>query len=53
MTKVLVDNFVKFYYSPLESIILDCDDSNAITHGQQQFSSLYSIPIMVILPNTH
>ncbi len=38
MAKVFVDNFIKSYDSPPESIILDCDDTNAITHGQQQFS---------------
>ena len=44
IAKVFVDNFIESYPKPPELIILDSDDTNAITHGQQElnlFNSYY------------
>ncbi|NOQ73067.1 MAG: IS1380 family transposase [Crocinitomix sp.] len=38
MTKVFIDNFIGSYDVAPEFIILDSDDTNAITHGQQELT---------------
>lgn len=44
MAKVFVDTFIASYPAPPEVIILDCDDTSALTYGQQEltlFNSYY------------
>ncbi len=44
MAGVFVDTFIASYPSPPEVIILDCDDTSALTYGQQEltlFNSYY------------
>ena len=38
MGKMLVDHFIGSYPSPPEAIIIDCDDTNHITYGQQELT---------------
>ncbi len=38
MAKVFIDNFIASYPKAPELIILDCDDTNALTYGQQELS---------------
>jgi Transposase DDE domain group 1 len=38
MAKVFIDNFIASYPKALGLIILDCDDTNALTYGQQELS---------------
>lgn len=38
MAKVFIDNFVGSYDSPPGFIILDCDDTSALTYGQQELA---------------
>jgi hypothetical protein len=44
MAKVFVDTFIASYPAPPDVIILDCDDTSALTYGQQEltlFNSYY------------
>lgn len=38
MAKVFIDNFIASYSKAPDLIILDCDDTNALTYGQQELS---------------
>lgn len=38
MAKVFIDNFIASYPKAPDMIILDCDDTNALTYGQQELS---------------
>jgi len=38
MAKVFIDNFIVSYPKAPDLIILDCDDTNALTYGQQELS---------------
>ncbi|MCA1744962.1 MAG: IS1380 family transposase [Bacteroidales bacterium] len=38
MAKVFVDSFIASYPAPPDVIILDCDDTDAVTYGHQQLS---------------
>jgi len=38
MAKVFIDNFISSYPEAPGLIILDCDDTNALTYGQQELS---------------
>lgn len=38
MAKVFIDNFIASYPKAPRLIILDCDDTNALTYGQQELS---------------
>lgn len=38
MAKVFIDNFIASYPKAPDLIILDCDDTNALTYGQQELS---------------
>lgn len=38
MGKALVDNFIDSYHNAPDFIILDCDDTSALTYGQQELA---------------
>lgn len=38
MAKVFIDNFIASYLKEPDLIILDCDDTNALTYGQQELA---------------